>query len=212
MYIGGTDERALHHLVANCSTSVDEAVAGPRPGSTAPGRGLRVTVLDNAAHPVDPHPKFKKRSARRILPPALGRKFAARLLDLSGLHGGACRWSFPLGASVVDARDRTCGPTPTRAASRLSAAHLGAGNRRGTIVSSITTQIFGPRRASAALLYRMARSSLPIPFMAIRLSCLPRWLRDPACRGSGPAFPVRGLRYLPPPLRAADPDAGPFLG
>ena len=66
MYIGGSDERAMHHLVAEVlDNSMDEAVAGHanrielelKPGN-------RVTVTDNGRGiPVDPHPKYKPKSA-----------------------------------------------------------------------------------------------------------------------------------------------------
>ena len=70
MYIGGTDERALHHLVAELlDNAMDEAVAGHASfidlELAADGA---VTVRDNGRGiPVDPHPKFKKKSALEVI-------------------------------------------------------------------------------------------------------------------------------------------------
>jgi topoisomerase IV subunit B len=61
MYIGGTDERALHHLAAEVlDNSMDEAVAGHANRiEMVLGTGNRLTVSDNGRGiPVDPHPKF----------------------------------------------------------------------------------------------------------------------------------------------------------
>ena len=67
MYVGGTDERALHHLAAEAlDNAMDEAVAGhaSRIELELDARGW-VTVRDNGRGiPVDPHPKFPKKSAR----------------------------------------------------------------------------------------------------------------------------------------------------
>src|SRR2546425_6358825 len=66
MYIGGTDERAMHHLVAEVlDNAMDEAVAGQatRIEIELDEEGF-VTVRDNGRGiPVDPHPKFKDKSA-----------------------------------------------------------------------------------------------------------------------------------------------------
>ena len=101
MYIGGTDERALHHLVAEVlDNSMDEAVAGHASrleielladGSceiTDNGRGI----------PVDPHPKFPDKSALEVILTTLhaGGKFSGDSYETSGgLHG--------VGVSVVNA-------------------------------------------------------------------------------------------------------------
>src|SRR6185503_1897654 len=70
MYIGGTDERAMHHLVSEVlDNAMDEAVAGHASWielKLAPDNW--VTVSDNGRGiPVDPHPKFKKKSALEVV-------------------------------------------------------------------------------------------------------------------------------------------------
>src|SRR3981081_2847728 len=70
MYIGGTDEKALHHLFAEViDNAMDEALAGHATTieveMTADGF---VSVTDNGrGMPVDPHPKFPKKSALEVI-------------------------------------------------------------------------------------------------------------------------------------------------
>ncbi len=101
MYIGGTDEKALHHLFAEViDNSMDEALAGHATfievELSADGY---VTVSDNGRGiPVDPHPKFPKKSALEIIMCTLhsGGKFDSKSYETSGgLHG--------VGISVVNA-------------------------------------------------------------------------------------------------------------
>src|SRR5436189_1977250 len=80
MYIGGTDERALHHLAAEGSdNAMDEAVGGHATRievTLEPGN--RLSVFDNGRGiPVDPHPKFPTKSALEVLLTTLqpGEKF-----------------------------------------------------------------------------------------------------------------------------------------
>src|SRR5207253_2316250 len=101
MYIGGTDERAMHHLVAEVlDNAMDEAVAGQatRIEIELDDEGF-VTVRDNGRGiPVDPHPKFKDKSALEVILTTLhsGGKFTTGAYETSGgLHG--------VGASVVNA-------------------------------------------------------------------------------------------------------------
>ena len=101
MYIGGTDERALHHLVAEViDNSMDEAVAGHanRIEMEFHDDGS-ITIQDNGRGiPVDPHPKFPKKSALEVILTTLhsGGKFSDKVYATSGgLHG--------VGLSVVNA-------------------------------------------------------------------------------------------------------------
>src|SRR6201991_829410 len=93
MYIGGTDERAYHHLAAEIlDNSMDEAVAGhaSRIEFELDAQGF-VTVRDNGRGiPIDPHPKYKDKSALEVILTTLhsGGKFSGKVYQTSGgLHG-----------------------------------------------------------------------------------------------------------------------------
>ncbi|MBK8175345.1 MAG: type IIA DNA topoisomerase subunit B [Rhodospirillales bacterium] len=184
MYIGGTDERALHHLVAELlDNAVDEAVAGHASRIelrlTEDGR---VNVRDNGRGiPVDPHPKFPDRSALEVILTTLhsGGKFGGSAYATSGgLHG--------VGLSVVNAlaesltievaRDRMLW-TQSYARGVPTSPLNNAGtvqNRRGTSITfRADPLIFGSAaRFEPAVLYRMARSKAYLfRGMEIRWSC-----------------------------------------
>src|ERR1700749_3409617 len=101
MYIGGTDETALHHMAAEIlDNSMDEAVAGHASFiEVSLEEGNWLTVRDNGRGiPVDPHPKFKNLSALEVILTTLhsGGKFGGKVYATSGgLHG--------VGSSVVNA-------------------------------------------------------------------------------------------------------------
>src|SRR5690606_32337572 len=89
MYIGGTDERALHHLFAEViDNSMDEAVAGHASFIEVElGADGFLTVTDNGRGiPVDPHPKFKNKSALEVVMTTLhaGGKFDSKVYETSG--------------------------------------------------------------------------------------------------------------------------------
>jgi topoisomerase-4 subunit B len=101
MYIGGTDEKALHHLFAEViDNSMDEALAGHASWIEVEleANGF-LTINDNGRGiPVDPHPKFKNKSALEVIMCTLhaGGKFDSKVYETSGgLHG--------VGVSVANA-------------------------------------------------------------------------------------------------------------
>jgi len=169
MYIGGTDERALHHLVAEIlDNAMDEAVAGHASrievDLLADGS---VTVRDNGRGiPIDPHPKFPGKSALEVILCTLhaGGKFSGDAYQTSGgLHG--------VGASVVNAlsdsmvveiarnrelwRQSFSRGIPQGPVEKVGAAP----NRRGTTVTfHPDEEIFGHYRLKPARLARMAKS------------------------------------------------------
>ncbi len=190
MYIGGTDERALHHLAAEIlDNAMDEAVAGHASRIEVTLEvGNRLTITDNGRGiPTDPHPKFPDKSALEVIFSTLhaGGKFSGKAYATSGgLHG--------VGSSVVNAlstdmvvevaRDRQLyrqrfnqgqtmgpielvGPTP---------------NRRGTSVAfTPDTEIFGEMHFKPARLYKLARSKAYLfAGVEIRWKCAPELISD----------------------------------
>jgi topoisomerase-4 subunit B len=169
MYIGGTDDRALHHMVAEIlDNAMDEAVAG---------HASRIEVTLHADHsceirdngrgiPVDPHPKFPDKSALEVILCTLhaGGKFSGNAYETSGgLHG--------VGASVVNAlsdslvvqvarnrelwEQRFSRGIPLGPAEKVGPAP----NRRGTTVTfHPDAEIFGNHKLKPARLIKMARS------------------------------------------------------
>jgi topoisomerase-4 subunit B len=186
MYVGGTDERALHHLAAEAlDNAMDEAVAGfaSRIELELDGAG-RVTVRDNGRGiPVDPHPRFPEKSALEIILTMLhsGGKFSGNAYKTSGgLHG--------VGVSVVNAlsdrlevevaRDRHLWRQRySRGVPEGPVEDAGpVQNRRGTTLSfHPDPEIFAEASFRPALLYRMARSKAYL-FRGVEI----RWQCDPA--------------------------------
>jgi len=169
MYIGGTDERALHHLVAEVlDNSMDEAVAGHASRIEVELHADHsITIRDNGRGiPIDPHPKFPGKSALEVILCTLhaGGKFSGKAYQTSGgLHG--------VGASVVNAlSDRMRVEVArgrelyvqefSRGVPLGPVAHVGpAPNRRGTTVTfHPDEEIFGHHRFRPARLFKMARS------------------------------------------------------
>ena len=191
MYIGGTDEKALHHLFAEViDNSMDEAVAGHADWIDVNlDEDGWLTITDNGRGiPVDPHPKFKKKSALEVIMTTLhaGGKFDSKVYDTSGgLHG--------VGVSVVNALSETLivevaraqhlyRQTFSRGLPTEPLQELGeVKNRRGTKVRFLPdSKIFGPKAAfKPATLFRMARSKAYLfGGVEIRWSCAPELVKD----------------------------------
>jgi topoisomerase-4 subunit B len=186
MYIGGTDERALHHLVAEIlDNSMDEAVAGEASIIELElSANHFITVKDNGRGiPVDPHPKFKDKSALEVILTTLhsGGKFSGNAYETSGgLHG--------VGLSVVNAlaNDLTVEIARDKKLWRQCYAYgkpttklIDAGtvsNRRGTTVKFHPDPIiFGAKvRFRPSILYKMAESKAYL-FKGVKI----RWKCDP---------------------------------
>ncbi len=170
MYVGGTDEAGLHHLAAEViDNAMDEAVAGHASRiSVSLSADGSLTVEDNGRGiPVDPHPKFKNKSALEVILTTLhsGGKFSDKVYHTAGgLHG--------VGISVVNAlsdhfevevaRDRqiwTQRYSQGKPKTKLKNSGKSS-NRRGTrIVFNPDPEIFGSKSSlKASELYRMARS------------------------------------------------------
>ena len=169
MYIGGTDERALHHLVAEIlDNSMDEAVAGHANRiEVEVHEDHSVTVRDNGrGMPVDPHPKFPGKSALEVILTVLhaGGKFSNKAYSTSGGLNG-------VGSSVVNAlsdllivqvarnkelyEQRFSRGVPQGPIAKLGAAP----NRRGTTVTfHPDPEIFGALKLKPARLFKMVRS------------------------------------------------------
>lgn len=170
MYIGGTDETALHHLVAEIlDNSMDEAVAGyANKIEVQMNADYSVTITDNGRGiPVDPHPKYPGKSALEVIITMLhsGGKFGGGAYKVSGgLHGVGLSVVNALSEklSVEIARDKKLYRQEYSRGYPMGPLELvgNAPNRRGTSVTfKPDPEIFG---ANSCLLpnkiYRMARS------------------------------------------------------
>ncbi len=208
MYIGGTDAAALHHLASEIlDNAMDEAVAGHASRIELELKaGDVLAVRDNGRSiPVDPHPKFKNKSALEVIMTTLhaGGKFDGKAYETSGgLHG--------VGASVVNALSEWMTVDVARDkqahAMRFERGHaigklknLGAANWRGTIVAfKPDTKIFGADvHFSPARLYRMARSKAYLfRGVEIRWSCDPALINDDTPATDVLKFPGGLLDFL----------------
>ena len=208
MYIGGTDEKALHHLFAEViDNSMDEAVAGHASSIEVKldAEGW-LTVIDNGRGiPIDPHPKFKDKSALEVILTTLhaGGKFDSKVYETSGgLHG--------VGVSVVNAlaeelvvevargqqlyrqvyqRGKPQGPLEN--VGRVQ-------NRRGTLVRFKPDEtIFGKgAKFDPARLFRMARSKAYL-FGGVKIL----WSCDPQTIKQGSDVPAEAVLHFPGGLK-----------
>jgi topoisomerase-4 subunit B len=203
MYIGGTDESAMHHLVAEVlDNSMDEAVAGHasrieielKPGNI-------VTIRDNGRGiPIDNHPKYPGKSALEVILTMLhsGGKFSNKVYETSGgLHG--------VGISVVNAlsdelkveiaRDKELYvQNYSRGAPHGKLKKMGAVNRRGTTMTfHPDADIFGTKaKFRPATLFRMARSKAYL-FSGVEI----RWNCDSSLIGSDDQTPTEAVLHFP---------------
>ena len=203
MYIGGTDESALHHLAAEIlDNSMDEAVAGHANTidvHLAPGN--RLSVRDNGRGiPVDPHPRFPDRSALEVILTTLhaGGKFSGKAYATSGgLHG--------VGSSVVNAlsahmdveiaRDRTLWQQSYERGKPVTPLQKAgaAPNRRGTqITFQPDPEIFGTHVFVPARLYKLCRSKAFL-FRGVTI----RWSCDPSLIKTGDDTPAEAILHFP---------------
>jgi topoisomerase-4 subunit B len=204
MYVGGVDERALHHLAAEViDNSMDEAVAGHATRievELAPGN--RLTVSDNGRGiPVDEHPKYPGKSALEVILTTLhsGGKFSDKAYATSGgLHG--------VGVSVVNAlssdtlvevarnrelfRQRYSRGVPLTPLEPAGAAP----NRRGTTIAfTPDAEIFGEAaHFRPGRLYRLARSKAYL-FAGVEI----RWRCDPTLLIDGEDIPAEAVFQFP---------------
>ncbi|MFY9293110.1 MAG: DNA topoisomerase IV subunit B [Methylorubrum rhodinum] len=188
MYIGGTDERAFHHLFAEViDNSMDEAVAGHASFIEVEleESGSLVVTDNGRGIPVDPHPKFPGKSALEVIMTTLhaGGKFDSKVYETSGgLHG--------VGISVVNAlsdvlevevaRNQTLyRQTFSRGHAQGPLETVGrVQNRRGTRVRfHPDAQIFGSLKFDPRRLFKMARSKAYLfGGVEIRWRCAPSLL------------------------------------
>ena len=188
MYIGGTDEKALHHLFAEViDNSMDEAVAGHASFIEVELQedGCLVVTDNGRGIPVDPHPKFPGKSALEVIMTTLhaGGKFDSKVYETSGGLQG-------VGISVVNAlsdvlevevaRNQTLyRQTFSRGHAQGPIETIGrVQNRRGTKVRfHPDAEIFGEHRFDPRRLFKMARSKAYLfGGVEIRWRCAPSLL------------------------------------
>ncbi len=202
MYIGGTDENALHHLAAEVlDNAMDEAVAGHADRiDVVLEAGNWFSVRDNGRGiPVDPHPKFPKLSALEVILTTLhsGGKFSGKSYETSGgLHG--------VGSSVVNAlaealevevarggelfRQTYARGKPTSKLKREGEVR----NRRGTMLRfKPDPEIFGALAFKAERLFKLCRSKAYL-YRGVEI----RWKCDPALV-AGSETPAEAVLHFP---------------
>jgi topoisomerase-4 subunit B len=190
MYIGGTDERALHHLFAEVlDNAMDEAVAGHAKVIEVKldAEGVLTVKDDGRGIPVDPHPKHPGKSALEVIMTVLhsGGKFSGKAYETSGgLHG--------VGVSVVNALSERVDVTAwkdgfewrqsfSRGKPLGGIEKLNPTRKKGTAISFLPdSQIFGEgANFKPARLYRMARAKAYLfGGVEIRWSCDPSRIHD----------------------------------
>lgn len=207
MYIGGTDEKALHHLFAEViDNAMDEALAGHATWIEVEleANGF-LSVNDNGRGiPIDPHPKFKNKSALEVIMTTLhaGGKFDSKVYETSGgLHGVGVSVANALSdrLEVEVARDQTLYKMAfERGKPKGKLEKVGrAPNRRGTKVRfHPDAEIFGEDAAfRPERIFRMTRSKAYL-FGGVEI----RWHCDPELL-KGSDIPERETFHFPAGLK-----------
>lgn len=204
MYIGGMDEVAMHHLATEVfDNSMDEAVAGHADWIEMHlAKDGTLTVRDNGRGiPIDPHPKYPKKSALEVILTMLhsGGKFGGKAYETSGgLHG--------VGISVVNAlsdhlrvevvRDKTLYAQEfSRGVATTKLKKEGnAPNRRGTtVIFHPDADIFGSKSIfKAARLYQLCKSKAYL-YRGVEI----RWSCDPEMVPASGAVPQSETIHFP---------------
>ncbi|MBY0407046.1 MAG: DNA topoisomerase IV subunit B, partial [Rickettsiales bacterium] len=207
MYIGGTDETAMHHLVNEVfDNAMDEAVAGFANRIELEMKPDNIIVIrDNGRGiPIDPHPKFPKKSALEVILTTLhsGGKFSDKAYQTSGgLHG--------VGISVVNAlsdylevevvRDKTIyRQSYSRGEPQNKPTRVGQDNKgRGTTVAFRPDhEIFGKLKFRPERLYKLARSK-GFLYKGVEI----RWVCAPELLPEGSSVPTEDTIHFPGGLR-----------
>lgn len=204
MYIGGSDENAMHHLINEVfDNAMDEAVAGHASFISVDLQpGNRITITDNGRGiPVDPHPKFPKKSALEVIMTTLhaGGKFSDKVYHTAGgLHG--------VGISVVNAlsdemrvevarEQQLYAQDYSRGNPQSKIQKLGpVKNRRGTsVMFHPDAEIFGAKaKFRAERIYKLIRSKAYL-FRGVEV----RWKCDPALLPEGSKIPAEEVIHFP---------------
>lgn len=205
MYIGGTDETAMHHLVNEVfDNAMDEAVAGYASTIEFEMRPNNMIIIrdDGRGIPIDPHPKFPKKSALEVILTMLhsGGKFGGKVYDTSGgLHG--------VGISVVNAlsdylevevvrKKEVYRQSYSRGEPTTKLKHVGSDpkSKGGTTVAfTPDPDIFGKSvKFKPEKLYKLARSKAYL-FRGVEI----KWICDPSLLSEGSETPANDTIHFP---------------
>lgn len=223
MYIGGTDDRALQHLVVEVlDNSMDEAVAGHASKiEVILNADGSVTITDNGRGiPIDPHPKFPKQSALEVILTTLhsGGKFSNKAYETSGgLHG--------VGVSVVNAlsdllvvevaRDKTLyRQTYSKGSPTSKLQQVGATTKRGTSTTFHPDFTIFDKGASfhPKRLYHLVRSKAFLySGVTIHWRCAPELIKDNTPSDAVLHFPHGLAQFLTEELADNNIEPGPIF-